>query len=71
MAGDAQYPYAELLLGSSMPTPTHTPTHTPKPTPFYQLGLILGDANRNREVDASDAAHILRWIVKIIPELVP
>lgn len=66
-----------LTLGATTPTPTPTATATPTPTPTATpttsptptpTGLLHGDANGNGEVDAADAAHILRWVVRLVED---
>ncbi len=57
---------------SPSPTPTSTPTPTPtptlKPTAVPPVGSIRGDANNSGSVDASDASHILRHVVRLVAE---
>ncbi len=55
-----------IYLYSNTPLPTSTPTPTPTPTPT--VGSIRGDANNSGSVDAADASHILRHIVRLVAE---
>ena len=54
--------WEEYAFDRSAPVITVNAIYTEKPA------VLWGDADRDKDVDAADASHILRWIVKLIKD---